>query len=209
MRAVFALTLLLAEPAQPSPNVHLRIDQDGGLSTVQLQHAIDEVQKIWSDAGVVVRSGRYGEPHRELVDATISMRVLLTAPRVAHGARPILAWVTPGGSGRTAPLLFVSLPAVTEFVLRAEAFKRPVSTLTQALRDRLLAQAVGRVAAHELGHYLLQSAGHHRQGLMRPNYSANELVGDWLDPFKVPAAERMAVHREIGALARLQVSTEQ
>jgi hypothetical protein len=185
MVVLLALALLLNGPTEPRLTVHLSIDQDGRLSALQLQVAIDEVRKIWSDAGVVITSGRYGEPRRGIAEAanaeapgrstegakaeaTISLRILLTPPPVTDGAVRILAWVTPAGTGRTAPLLFVSLPAVTETVWRAEAFDLPVSKLTRALRDRLIAQALGRVAAHELGHYLLHSVGHQNRGLMRP-----------------------------------------
>jgi hypothetical protein len=73
----------------------------------------------------------------------------------------------------------------------------------------VIAQAVGRVAAHELGHYLLENAGHQDRGLMRPRYSAVELAGDWLDPFKVSNIEQPIVRREIEALTRLQASVKQ
>jgi hypothetical protein len=106
-------------------------------------------------------------------------------------------------------LLLISLPAVTEAVLATEAFDMPVKRLPRGLRDRLIAQAIGRVAAHELGHYLLQHAGHHDRGLMRRRYVAAELVGDWLDPFKIGVAELVVVRQEIAALARLQASIEQ
>jgi hypothetical protein len=209
MVVLLALALLLIEPAEPQLTVHVSIDQDGGLSELQLQLAIDEVRKIWSEAGVVVTSGRYGEPPRGIAGATISLRILLTRPPVEDGAEQILAWVAAARPGQMAPLLFVSLPAVTETVQGARAFDRLVSKLTHSLRDRLTAQALGRVAAHELGHYLLQHAGHQRYGLMRPQYSPNELVGDWLEPFKVPRTEQVVVRQEIRALARFQAAGEQ
>jgi hypothetical protein len=208
MVIVFALALLLKGPAEPRLTVHLSIDQDGGLSALQLELAIDEVRTIWSDAGVVVTSGRYDEPPRGIARAAISLRILLTRPAVEDGAEHILAWVAAAGPGRTAPLLFVSLPAVAETVQRARAFDLPVTKLTLALRDRLIARAIGRVAAHELGHYLLQHAGHQPHGLMRPRYSPNELVGDWLEPFKVPRAEQMVVRQEITELARFQAEQQ-
>ena len=207
MVATLALALLLNGPVDARLTVHLSIDQGGALSAVQLQLMVDEVRKIWSDARVDVTSGGYGESSR-LDQATISLRILLMPPPVKDAAERILAWVTPGAPGRSAPLLFVSLAAVTETVLGTEAFDMPVKKLTRALRDRLIAQAIGRVTAHELGHYLL-NAGHQDRGLMRPRYSAAELVGDWLDPFKVPNAERPIVRREIEALARLQASFQQ
>lgn len=208
MIATLALVLLLNGPVEPQLTVHLSIDQNGGLSAVQLQLAIDEVRKIWSDAHVAVTSGGYGEPHAP-EGAAISLRILGTPLPVGHGGDRILGWVTPGANGRAAPLLLVSLGAVTEAVFSTEAFDKPVKRLTRGLQDRLVGQAIGRVAAHELGHYLLRHAGHRDRGLMRPRYVAVELVGDWLGPFKIPNAELAVIRQEIAALARLQASVEQ
>jgi hypothetical protein len=208
MVATLALALLLNGPVEPRLTVHLSIDQSGGLSARQLQLAVDEVRKIWSDAHVGVTSGAYGEPNAP-DEATISLRILLTLLPVKDDAQRTLGWVTTGADGRSAPLLLISLPAVTDAVLATEAFDMPVKRLPRGLRDRLIAQAIGRVAAHELGHYLLQHAGHHDRGLMRRRYVAAELVGDWLDPFKIGVAELVVVRQEIAALARLQASSEQ
>jgi hypothetical protein len=207
MVATLALVLLMNGPIEPRLAVHVSIDQDGGLSALQLQVAIDEVRKIWGDAHVTVTAGRYGEPCGP-EEATISLRILRT-PVPAEGADRTLGWVTLGAGGRSAPLLFVSLLAVTETVMGTEAFDRPVKTLTRVLQQRLIAQAIGRVTAHELGHYLLQNARHQDRGLMRPRYIAAELVADWFDPFKVPRAQQPIVRRELAALARLQASVVQ
>ena len=203
MIATFALTLLLNGPIEPRLTVHLSIDQSAGLSPLQMQLAVDEVRKIWIDAQVAVTSGPYGEPYGP-GQATISLRILRIPLPVKDDAERTLGWVTPGADGRSAPVLFVSLSAVTEAVLATDAFDMTVKRLTRALQDRLIAQAIGRVAAHELGHYLLQHAGHHDRGLMRRRYVAVELVADWLDPFKIRNAELVVVRQEIAALARLQ-----
>src|SRR2546430_77319 len=101
MVATLALALLLNGPVEPRLTVHLSIDQTGGLSEGQLQLALEEVRKIWVDAGVGVTSGRYGEPC-EPAQATISLRILLIPPPVKDKAERILAWVTPGPNGRSA-----------------------------------------------------------------------------------------------------------
>ena len=207
MVATLVFALLLNGPVEPRLTVHVSIDQGGGLAPRQLQLAVDEVRKICSNAHVAVTSGGYGEPSGPDA-ATISLRILLTLLPVDDGQRT-LGWVTAGANGRSAPLLLISLPAVIEAVLATEAFDMPVKRLPRDLRDRLIAKAIGRVAAHELGHYLLRHAGHQDRGLMRPKYNAVELVGDWLDPFKVSNAELLIVRQEIAALIRLQASIEQ
>jgi hypothetical protein len=205
MIVTLALALLLNGTVEPPLTVRLSIDQDGGLSARQLQLAVDEVRQIWSDAGIPVASGRYGDPSFP-DEAVISLRILLSPARRRNGSDPALAWVVGTETGRAPPLLFVSLPAVMEAVMGADALGRPVAKLTRDLRDRLVARAIGRVAAHELGHYLLQTASHQDRGLMRANYSSNELVEPWLEPFQVPIAERTLVRQEIAALARLQAA---
>ena len=63
-------------------------------------------------------------------EAAISLRILLTLLPVKDSAATNPGWVTPGANRRSAPLLFVSLPAVTETVLSTEAFDMPVKRLT-------------------------------------------------------------------------------
>ena len=208
MVAALVLALVLNAPIEPRLAVHLSIDQSGGLSAAQLELVVEELRRIWSDARVAVTSGRYGEPCAP-DQATISLRIMLTLLPVKNEAERTLGWVTPGANGRSAPLLLISLPAVTEAVLTTEAFDLPVKRLPRGLRDRLIAQAIGRVTAHELGHYLLQRTGHFNRGLMRRKYVAVELVGDWLDPFRIPNGELLVVRQEIEALARRQASIEQ
>ena len=203
MVATLALALLLNGTVEPRVAVRVSLDQDGGRSALHLQLAIDELREIWRDAGVAVSSGRYGEPPGP-DEAVISMRILTSPARRTKGAEPVLAWVIGTEPGQSTPVLFVSLPAVTEAVLGAVALGRQVKSVTSDLRDRLIARAIGRVAAHELGHYLLHSGGHQARGLMRASYASSELVGSWLEPFRVPAADRLAVRQNVAALARVQ-----
>ena len=49
------------------------------------------------------------------------------------------------------------------------------------------ARIIGRVAAHELGHYLLADPRHQPTGLMRARFDGAELLGPHLKPFKPPA----------------------
>jgi hypothetical protein len=204
-----ALTFLLCSSAalsegqigDRSVSVHFSIDQVGNLTAAQLSGAIEQVGRIWSSAGVSVSTGSYGDPVPP--GATkISLRMVY-ALRKAEGTL-ILAWtsVTPGG--RLTPALFVSVPGVTELLSKADVKGRPFGQRPQAVRDQLIGQAIGRVTAHELGHFLLQRARHAHAGLLRPTYSTNDLIEPWLHPFKVAEADRHVVRREVARLAQLQ-----
>ncbi|HET6899171.1 MAG TPA: hypothetical protein VFK70_12515 [Vicinamibacteria bacterium] len=204
MIAVLACALMLKGLAAPGVTLHLSVDQDGGLSAFQVRLVVREVGRIWKDAGVDVTSGPFAAGARP-GQASVSLRILRVGPSGQRPDQRVLAWVIPAATGRSAPDLFVCLPAMTETVMGAEAMGGwTVSKLTLDLQVRLLARAIGRVAAHELGHYLLQSARHESRGLMRPTYSPDELVGESLEPFQVPDAQRSELRTGIEAWARLQ-----
>jgi hypothetical protein len=57
--------------------------------------------------------------------------------------------------------------------------------LPRVLRDRLLGRALGRVIAHEIGHYLFASAAHAPAGLMRPHHPIERLLTSSGAPFAV------------------------
>jgi hypothetical protein len=57
-------------------------------------------------------------------------------------------------------------------------------------REILLARAMGRALAHELGHYIAASKTHTSRGLMKAVHSAYELFGPPRDQFGLAAAEQ-------------------
>ena len=190
---------LLGVPPPPqavtAPTVDVRVDQHGGLTRQQLDIAIDQLRQIWRPAGVTVTSGLFGTELRP-ESAIVSLRVV-GGQQPSIGGRPVLAWVARAeGRGRV-PTLFVSLTATREFLLSGSYRGRPLNQRPRAILDRLLPQAVGRVAAHELGHYLLGDRPHDRTGLMRPVYTPEDLVAASLAPFEVPPDHHVALRREI------------
>jgi hypothetical protein len=60
-------------------------------------------------------------------------------------------------------------------------------------RETLLARAMGRALAHELGHYLLASKAHTEHGLMKAVLTAVELFQPGASGFRIEAAQRRAV----------------
>jgi hypothetical protein len=60
-------------------------------------------------------------------------------------------------------------------------------------RDMLLARAMGRALAHEMGHYLLASKAHTPRGLMKAVLTATELFSVDASPFEIEPSQRRAV----------------
>jgi hypothetical protein len=67
-----------------------------------------------------------------------------------------------------------------------------------AEREMLLARAMGRALAHEIGHYLLASKIHTARGLMQAAHTASEFFGADRAPFNLDAAQRMTVAARLG-----------
>ena len=180
------------------PTVHVRIDQDGGLSRLQLRLVLEEIQSIWEPAGVAVTSGRYADPvHRG--SAVVSLRVV--GEQLPGGGQPTLGWVPADVDEQHTPIIFVSRPALNT-LLAAVLFRGlPVSARPMALREELAARAIGRVAAHELGHYFLRARDHDARGLMRPHYSAGDLMAPSIAPFQIRAADRSFQQHEVARVS--------
>ena len=106
--------------------------------------------------------------------------------------RPCSRTVNLTDSGRPAPILFVSREGIKEVLGPVDFRGRPVSQRPQSIQNRLIAMAVGRAAAHELGHFLRGEGQHTAEGLMRARYSTSESIADSLVPFQVRADARVA-----------------
>jgi hypothetical protein len=181
----------------------ISVDQSGGLSPAQLEAVIEQMADIWRDAGVQVTMRRSTDDP-STTHAVISLRMVTFSLKPDGHDEPVLAWVGIGPDRVTLPLLFVSLPAITSAIAGGDYGGHPVRKLPPDVTQLLVARAVGRVAAHELGHYLLGHGGHRPRGLMRAAFSPDDLLGGWLGPFRVTEAERAAAAAEVFALARSQ-----
>ena len=186
---------------ESSVAVHIRVDQDSRLSAHDLRSVIEEIASIWAAAGVRVTSGRYADPLPP-GGALISLRIV--GEQWQRGGRTVLGWVTADVHEQQVPTIFISNSGVRALLAKAQFGHRAFTLQPVVLRDRLTAQAIGRVAAHELGHYFLQSGRHQERGLMRPTYLTTDLIAPSLKPFEIPATGRVALRLQVGRLAELQ-----
>lgn len=183
--------------------VGISIEQSGGLTTLQRDMVITELREIWRPAGVRMVARNSGEPLAP-GEAVVSMRILASKPMQNRRGEPILAWVAVDGNRRPTPSVLVSLPTIIQWLERADVGGKAFNHLTNDLRARLIATAIGRVAAHELGHYLMADAPHRRKGLMRPAYSPRDLAGSWRGPFELAPEDGPVIAMQVAALAEMQ-----
>lgn len=180
-------------PAANTPRemVSLQLIVAATLSRPEIDGARDQLTRIWEPAGIDVNlsttidsatvSGHPGQVRLVLSDRAIrvdSSNGSLCALGVIHFV-----------DGLPQPEMTVSVTRVREFVRRA----RPEQS--GALQSLLVARIIGRVAAHELGHYLLANTSHTASGLMRAKFDGADLLAPHLQPFAPPERAELGVGR--------------
>ena len=146
---------------------------------------IQELAAVWRPNGVTVVS--YEDDGK--VDGQMRVALILTQSPPPSADRGTLGWIGFLQTGPPVPVSFVSLPA-TRAVIETASFRGfSVLELPPRLRERLFARALGRAAAHELGHYLLSTRLHSARGLMQSRFSAQQWVDDDDSAFRLRRAD--------------------
>ena len=155
--------------------------ETGGAHPFSLQHAGLEVTTIWATAGVrVLWSVGPGSPlDSSRVHVPVVVRPVLRRPgemirRSGHKGRP-MGWVTLDGAGRPQGPMEISLAAISETVLSGMSLGRRLIDLPLSQQQYAVGRAIGRVIAHEIGHWLF-GRGHTKDGLMAPGLDTRALT---------------------------------
>ena len=174
-------------------HVALAVPSGGGLPPLALDTAVAEAAAIWAPYGVVIDLAEHchGSAPNEVV-----LRVdVVTARRATRvGLRPPLGAIVFDGGGEPSPAITVFLADIDQFLSTAHVLGFDHDLWPALLRDRALGRVAGRVIAHEIGHYLLQTRQHDASGLMRAMHSADDFVAPVRAGFALskPAEARFA-----------------
>ncbi len=183
-----AMTLAHAPDAQdPSASdsretVSLQLVTTAAVSKVEIDGTREQLTRIWRPVGIdvdidVVVASATGLGHQGQVRLVLSDAAIRVGPSSGGlCALGVIHFV----DGLPQPELTVSVTGVRDFVRRA----RPEQSA--ALRSLLAARIIGRVAAHELGHYLVADTSHRESGLMRAKFDGADLLAPHLKPFAPP-----------------------
>ena len=79
----------------------------------------------------------------------------------------------------------------------AVLFGRPSREWPESLGRRARANAMARAIAHEIGHYLMRSSQHSHKGLMRPMFTAQDLVEPGTGRFRLTADDRQRLMTQL------------
>ncbi len=131
--------------------------------------ALREVQQIWRREGVAIVLAEAGDAPA----STAPMRVLIVSAAGASARHDAHHWpvaeLLEDGHGQ--PMAIASMVAARRVVAAAGLADAP-----SGLVHRQIGVVLGRAIAHEVGHHLLNTAGHARHGLMRARIDARDFA---------------------------------
>jgi hypothetical protein len=190
--ACFAIAALLsasADAAGPEVPTHIRVVLaiENPPDDPYLRRMIAEADAIWHRYGVSVVWSSTNDVGPDDVVLAVSLRPL---PPAAAGDRRAVSHAMETG-GRLGAIRFCDGGTPEPVITLDPAAVRALLATTRARvwqgSPATVGRALGRVLAHEIGHFLLAFPAHTQSGLMRASFNARELseLARWsfaLDP---------------------------
>ena len=155
---------------EPACQMTIALIDEAGLDASQIRIVIDQVEQIWGAQGVGFSWSHASEAGEDELTVVIQPGGLPKTGRQLAGWRHVLGSI-PVSGGQPVPRITVSLGSVRGLLANVVVRGRPLMQRPERLRQELEAQALGRVIAHEIGHYRLHFYGHTVTGLMRAVFS--------------------------------------
>ena len=194
------ISTFVCEPAAPIPSsLTIAVHMTHDMSNTIAKDALREASAIWKLGGVTLDWHASSEPPggggRSTVNVTFD-----DAPGSVAGPDVPLGWVTLDASGVPEGTIFLSRKNALRLVDTIDEYReRPLK-----FKERLVARALGRALAHELGHYLTGSKEHTVSGLMKGRRLADEFFSTACVGFDVNGDERRQAARMLALAAANQ-----
>jgi len=154
---------------------------DGWLAPATVLDAAErESSRIWASAGVALEwrpSPPGGGISPDEILVMVRTRLDGQGSADAHGRhRKTLGRLLLASPEQPTRLIEVALPEIAAQVSGQRLLDRPVRDLPKLARDAAIGRGLGRVVAHEIGHWLF-GRGHAPDGLMRASIRRGDLIG--------------------------------
>ncbi len=194
--AAAASVLLLAAPVpRPSLRIGVRFPVADGVALanrdVGFTAMAEEADAIWRPHGVAVRAISLLSPAPpEHEDLRIDVHLVARVDQAAGGATSLGTIVFQGEDGFE-PTLRIAVSSVGALLKDYRFLGRPIAQWPAGTAGAVQWRALGRVLAHELGHYLVGLPAHRSGGLMRTGFDGHTLAAAdrtalQLDPIDLP-----------------------
>jgi hypothetical protein len=173
-------------------HVALAVPPTPAVSPAVVHEAVAEAANVWAPYGVAIDAA---VPSFCAADD----RILLTVDPIVATTGTRAAW-PPAWRGALGAIAFAPdgapATAITVFLTDIERLVAGVRLLglsqwqwPASLREQLIGRVLGRVLAHEIGHYVLGSRRHAAAGLMGPLQLADDLISPSRHHFRLTPAD--------------------
>ena len=201
--ALFAFTAFAAPAASPSavPPIIVSVTAAADVSPALIARIFKEADAIWRPGGITflwrlvtreaVSFARAGETG-PFVPNTLRLNIGNASGQPRDGRMP-LGWIVFDDVTTPQQEIYVSYANAQAVMAESRGVVGVIAEMPIVQRETLLARAMGRALAHELGHYLLASKVHARKGLMKAILSATELFTSDARGLRIEPAEARAI----------------
>jgi hypothetical protein len=169
--------------------VRVRVYNQSQLSDASVTALLDLAGRIWLPSGIAI----------EPVNSPGAVTIVVTPgehPGIAGEGRTVLG-VTLFSDHHATPYIRVWVGAAEAVAAITPTGSTPFVLLPRERREAILVNMLGVALAHELGHYLLDSAQHSRRGILRGGLRAHDLVEADLR-LELTPAQRQTICRAAG-----------
>jgi hypothetical protein len=197
-----AAALIASSPAvadRVPARVHLVLDIElpPGVRGTVTSGAIAEAASIWARYGVEIVARR-AAPCGWLSDNVTALEVRLAVHAQRRSTTPLGAIVF-SPAGEPGDVISIFYEDVVRFSTRSGGLGSPEPEWPRALREQVIGRVLGRVIAHEIGHFLLRWPAHSATGLMRAVQSTAALARAPTSDFLLSAEAVARLERVLNA----------
>ena len=188
-----------SSPAIPPMIVNVTATPEASL--VLVARILAEADAIWRPSGVTFvwqRAARVVVPYSRASETgpyvPNTLRLIIGDNRGARrDGRLPLGWILFDDVAAPEQEIYLSHTNALQMMAEARGVVGIIEQMPIVQRETLLARAMGRALAHELGHYLLASKVHAERGLMKAILTAAELFSPDSGRFRIEPAQRRVI----------------
>ena len=186
--------------ADTIPPMIVTVTTAADLSPSLVKALLAETDAIWRPSGITLlwqAAARIATPAEQREFGPFvpnSLHVIIGENRGSGtSSRVPLGWIVFDDVTVPEQEIYLSYANARQMLEQARGVVGLIDQMPIMQRETLLARAMGRALAHELGHYLLASKVHTERGLMKATMTASELFMPDSGAFRLEPAQRRSV----------------
>jgi hypothetical protein len=183
-----------AAPVLAMPPITVQVSVAPDVPPSLVSRLLGEASEIWGAGGF---SFVWHIAAQKVVPNTLRVVIGDKQGNSRDSNRTPLGWIVFDDDHSPVPEIYLSRKNATALMYAARPVIGVVDHMPIVQRELLLARALGRALAHEMGHYLLATKVHTPKGLLQAVRTASELFSASRAGFRIDPAQRQQVASRI------------